>query len=71
MSNNKPSILAVRNLIVERAGAVVLNIHSLEINAGDLLSLIGPNGAGKSSLFLALSFLIKNTGGEIFFHGNR
>jgi len=69
MNENKSSLLTVKDLQVHRGGAPVLDISSLDIAAGNILSLIGPNGAGKSSLLLALSFLINKTSGEIFFHG--
>jgi len=41
---------------------------SLEVRAGEIVSLVGSNGAGKSSTLLALSGLIRATG-EIKFHG--
>ncbi|MGB9628270.1 MAG: ABC transporter ATP-binding protein, partial [Thermodesulfobacteriota bacterium] len=64
-------ILEVKNLEVKRGGAIILNVPSLQINAGEILSLIGPNGAGKTTLLQALSYLQKPVVGEIFFRGRR
>jgi len=63
------SILEVRNLHVRRGGVNVLDISSLAVSEGEVLSLIGPNGAGKSTLLLALSRLLKSVQGDIVFKG--
>jgi tungstate transport system ATP-binding protein len=67
--NTDKSILEVRNLVVKRGGVNVLNISSLAVSEGRVLSLIGPNGAGKSTLLLALSKLLKSVQGDIIFRG--
>ena len=65
---SKPApILEVRNLEVERGGTKILNVPSLLIQEGEVLSLIGPNGAGKTTLLQTLSYLLKPFQGEIFF----
>ena len=68
MNSEKP-ILEVKNLQVKRGGVHVLDIPTLELPEGKVLSLIGPNGAGKSTLLLALSRLLKSVNGEIIFRG--
>jgi tungstate transport system ATP-binding protein len=45
----------------------LLDIPSLVIQEGEILSLIGPNGAGKTTLLQTLSFLEKPFRGEILF----
>jgi tungstate transport system ATP-binding protein len=70
MKEPKP-ILEARNLKVERGGTILLNVPSLTIRDGDILSLIGPNGAGKTTLLQTLSYLLKPFQGEIVFRGHR
>ncbi len=62
-------LIEVVNLVVEIKGTRILDVPSLQIKKGEILSLIGPNGAGKSTLLQSLSFLIKARGGEIYFQG--
>jgi tungstate transport system ATP-binding protein len=64
-------ILETRNLEVERGGTVILNVPSLSIQQGEILSLIGPNGAGKTTLLQTLCYLLKPFRGEISFKGER
>ena len=64
-------ILEARNLEVERGGMITLNVPSLSIQQGEILSLIGPNGAGKTTLLQALCYLLKPFRGEISFMGER
>jgi tungstate transport system ATP-binding protein len=64
-------ILEARNLEVKRGGTVILDVPSLSIQKGEILSLIGPNGAGKTTFLQALSYLLKPFQGEIFFRGNK
>jgi len=70
MNESKP-ILEVKNLEVQRGGTIILNVPSLSIQKGEILSLIGPNGAGKTTLLQTLSYLLKPFGGEIFFKGEK
>ena len=60
-------ILEAKNLEVKRGGTVVLDVPSLPLRRGEILSLIGPNGAGKTTLLQTLSYLLKPFQGEIFF----
>ncbi len=66
-----PPILEVKNLEVRRGGLKILNIPSLFIREGEILSLIGPNGAGKTTLLQILSYLLRPFEGEIFFRGKK
>jgi tungstate transport system ATP-binding protein len=65
------SLLAVKELQVRRGGSLVLDISSLTVEEGTILSLIGPNGAGKTTLMQTLACLIKPHGGEFFFKGRK
>lgn len=64
-------ILEVRQLETKRGCIPVLDIPSLLMPKGRVLSLIGPNGAGKTTLLQTLSYLIKPCQGEIFFKGRK
>jgi tungstate transport system ATP-binding protein len=64
-------ILEAKSLEVKRSGIILLDIPSLLIHAGEILSLIGPNGAGKTTLLQTLSYLLKPFQGEIFFRGRK
>ena len=64
-------LLAVRELRVQRGGFLVLDISSLTVEEGTILSLIGPNGAGKTTLLQTLACLIKPHGGELSFKGQK
>ena len=44
---------------------------SLEVNAGEVVSLLGPNGSGKSTIFNTISGLIAPKAGSILFDGER
>ena len=70
MNKSKP-IIEIRNLEVNRGGAILIHVPSLLIQEGEILALIGPNGAGKTTLLHALSYLIKPFRGEIFFRGEK
>ena len=53
MSKGEP-IITVRDLKVQRGGAVVLEGVDLDIHAGDFVGLSGPNGSGKSTLLMTI-----------------
>lgn len=52
-------LLEVRNLTVRYATALLLNDLSLEVDAGEMVSLVGPNGAGKTTLLRAITGLVE------------
>ncbi len=68
--NNTP-ILQGRDLQVRRGGRLILDVSSLDIAAGEVLSVIGPNGAGKTTLLQALAGLLRLERGEISFAGEK
>jgi len=67
--NRVSTILEARDIRVIRGGALLVDIPSLSIQEGEVLSLIGPNGAGKTTLLKALSYLQKPSQGEILVRG--
>ena len=64
-------VFDVRDLQVYRGGSLILNVPSLAISEGEILVLIGPNGAGKSTFLQILSALVKPSGGEVLFRGQK
>jgi len=73
MTANEPSmpILQGENIQVQRGGKQILDVSSLKIVPGEVLSIIGPNGAGKTTLLQALSQLIRLGKGDIYFQGKK
>ena len=62
-------MLSIRNLAVHYGAIQALKGVSLEVNAGEVVTLIGGNGAGKSTLMKAISGLEPVAGGDILFEG--
>jgi tungstate transport system ATP-binding protein len=67
---SKP-ILEARDIEVKRGGATILDVPSIAVQEGEILSLIGPNGAGKTTLLQTFSYLLKPFEGEVFFKGKK
>jgi iron complex transport system ATP-binding protein len=59
------------NVVVTRGSRTILNGISLQIDAGDFLSIVGPNGSGKSSLLRAIAGVWPLTDGAIRIGGRR
>jgi tungstate transport system ATP-binding protein len=64
-------VLEGRGLRVARSGFSILDINTILIAEGEVLSLVGPNGAGKTTLLVALCLLTKSLQGSIFFKGKK
>lgn len=60
-------MLEVKNLYVGYGNMKVIHDISLNINAGETVTLLGANGAGKTTLVRAISRLNKITSGKILF----
>lgn len=61
MSDN----LQIQNLSVVRGAKTVVREFSIEVVPGQVTALLGANGAGKSSLVLAVSGVLKPSGGAV------
>lgn len=54
---------------LRRQTVVALDQASLEIPAGDFVSLVGPSGSGKSTLLLMLGGMLSPTSGRVLLQG--
>jgi branched-chain amino acid transport system ATP-binding protein len=62
-------MLEIKNLSASYGKIAALDGICLNVPQGQVVSIIGANGAGKSTLLKAVSGLIKNINGQIFFDG--
>jgi branched-chain amino acid transport system ATP-binding protein len=62
-------VLKVKDLAVQYGKIEALHGISLQVEAGQIVSLIGANGAGKSTTLRALSGLVRASSGNIEFAG--
>jgi tungstate transport system ATP-binding protein len=60
----------LRNLQHRYGDRTVLDLPSLDIQRGEILSIVGPSGSGKSTLLRLLQFLEKPSAGSIAFDGS-
>ncbi|MCS6775139.1 MAG: ABC transporter ATP-binding protein [Chloroherpetonaceae bacterium] len=63
------SLLSLRDLHVYYGAIRALEGISLDVNAGEIVTMIGANGAGKSTTIRAISGLVRPRQGEITFDG--
>lgn len=62
-------MLEIKNLSAGYTEVAVLKDVSVEVDAGQFVSIVGPNGAGKSTLFKTISGTVDAMGGSIRFDG--
>ena len=62
-------LLEARNLHVGYGDATAIWDVSLDVDAGEIVSVIGPNGAGKTTLINAIAGLLRCRSGELRFDG--
>ena len=63
------AMLSVRDLRVHYGQAPALDGVSLEVRAGEIVTLVGANGAGKTSLIRAIGGVIAPRSGSVVFEG--
>jgi branched-chain amino acid transport system ATP-binding protein len=64
-------LFETRNLEVGYGKIKALHGVTINVNAGEVVTLIGANGAGKSTLMKTISGLLAPSAGEIYFEGVR
>lgn len=64
-------MLEVKDIKVFYGAIQALHGVSLEVRAGEIVTLIGSNGAGKSTTLRTISGLLKPRNGEIWFDGKQ
>ena len=64
-------MLKVENVKSGYGKALILHGISIEVNAGELVTVIGPNGSGKSTLLKTIAGLLKTSEGDIFFNDQK
>ena len=62
-------LLEVRNLHVGYGDASAVWDVSLDVDAGEIVSVIGPNGAGKTTLINAIAGMLRSRQGRLHFDG--
>ncbi|WPO97890.1 amino acid ABC transporter ATP-binding protein [Pseudomonas sp. HR96] len=63
---NQPALLRVNDLYKNYGQLSVLKGISLQLEAGETLSLIGPSGSGKSTCLRCINYLEKPSDGEVW-----
>lgn len=75
MSQNRPIILSVRDLVVDygsgRNQVRAVENMSFEVREGECVGFIGPNGAGKSSTIKAIMGFVFPSSGEVKVFGEK
>ncbi len=66
-----PTVLEVRNVAKQFAGRVVLKNISLQVAAGEFLTLLGESGSGKTTLLRIIAGFEHPTSGEVWMNNAR
>lgn len=62
-------LLEISDLRVHYGNVEALHGINLTVDEGEIVTILGANGAGKSTTLMAISGLVKVTGGKILFRG--
>jgi len=69
-TTSKEPIVTVQDLCVQIDGREILSDISLEIHAGDVISVMGRNGSGKTTFLQCLIGLVRTKRGMVFVAGH-
>jgi branched-chain amino acid transport system ATP-binding protein len=64
-------LLAVRDLRVKYGNVEVLHGINVAVKEGEIVAILGANGAGKSTMLMAVSGIVKSSGGAVEFDGKQ
>ena len=64
-------LLAVRDLRVKYGNVEVLHGINVSVKEGEIVAILGANGAGKSTTLMAVSGIVKSSGGAVEFDGKQ
>ncbi len=64
-----PTLLRAESLTAGYGKMPILHGVTLEVRAGEMVSVIGPNGAGKSTAFKTIVGFLRPTSGRVVFDG--
>jgi branched-chain amino acid transport system ATP-binding protein len=64
-------LLAVRDLRVKYGNVEVLHGINVAVKEGEIVAILGANGAGKSTTLMAVSGIVKSSGGAVEFGGKQ
>ena len=70
MTDERPILLEVRDIVVHYGRIDALHGVSLVVREGELVTLLGANGAGKTTTMRAISGLLPLTSGSVWFEGS-
>lgn len=65
---NNQTMLKIENMHVYYGSIHALKGISIDVKAGQIVSLIGANGAGKTTTLQAITNLVKKSSGKVFFN---
>ena len=71
VQNPSPSLLSVRNVAKKFGKHTVLRDISLEVAAGEFLTILGESGSGKTTLLRIVAGFEQPTSGEVWMSGER
>lgn len=64
-------LLEIKDLSIRFRDKTLIDHISLAADAGDIIAVTGPNGSGKSSFLRVICGLMKESGGNIFYDGEK
>src|SRR5215831_16104727 len=64
-----PVTLSVTDVVSGYGGPPIVRRVSVQVGAGEIVTIVGPNGAGKSTLLKAIAGLLRVESGEVVLDG--